>query len=126
MNGPRRAVRTFGVDFRAGRRFDLGHRGRMIAVCMGDENMADGLVAHGIEEGRDMGVVVRAGIEDRDRAAPDNVTHRTFERERARIIGDHRAHARRHGFHGVGFEIEGLVEGDVVAHAGPYRAWAGR
>ena len=89
----------------------------MIAMGMGDENVRDGFAAHGIEQRRDMGIVIGAGIEDRDFAAADDVTHRALEGERARIIGDHRAHAGRDLRHRVGLEIESLVERDVVAHA---------
>src|ERR1700720_2326176 len=63
-----------------------------------------------------MGVVIGTGIEDRDRAAADDVTHRALEGERARIIGDHGTHPRRDLGDAVGLEIESLVERDVVAH----------
>ena len=96
MQRPRQPVRALREYLGAGRRLHLGRRRRMIAVGMGDENMGDGFAAHGIEQRRDMGVVVGAGIEDRDLAAADDVAHRTLEGERARIIGDDGAHARRH------------------------------
>ena len=110
-------VRPLRVDCRAGRRLDLRHRRRMIAMSVGDENMGDGLVAHGIEQRSDMGVVIGAGIEDRHFAAADDVAHRALEGERARIVGHHGADAGRHLACGVGLEIERFVEGDVVAHA---------
>ena len=89
----------------------------MIAVRVGDENMGDGLAAHGVKQRPDMRIVVGAGIEDRDFAAADDVTHRALEGERAGIVGDQRAHARRDLFGLAGHEIEGLVERNVVAHA---------
>ena len=82
------AVRALGVNRRAGRRLDLGHGRRMIAVGMGDENVGDGFAAHGVEQRGDMGVVVRPGIDDRDLAAADDVAHRALEGERAGIVGD--------------------------------------
>ena len=81
---PRRPVRAFGEDRGAGRGLDPGHRRRMIAMGVGDEDVGHGLAAHRVEQRRDMGVVVRAGIEDRDFAAADDVAHRALEGERAR------------------------------------------
>ena len=117
MQRPGEPVRAFGENFCAGRRLDLGHRRRMVAMGVGDEDVRHGLAAHRIEQRRDMGVVVRAGIEDRHLAAADDVADRALEGERARIVGGHRAHQRRHLFHRVGLEIERLVERDVVGHA---------
>ena len=65
MQRPRRTVRTLGIDRRAGLGLDLGHRRRMIAMGVGDENVGHGLAAHGVEQSGDMGVVVGAGIDDR-------------------------------------------------------------
>ena len=92
----------------------------MIAMGMGDENVADGFAAHGVEQRRDMRVVVGAGIEDRHFAAADDVAHRAFEGERAGIVGHDRADARRDLAHRVGREVERLVEGDVLGHAALY------
>ena len=84
---------------------------------VGDENVRHGFAAHRVEQRRDMGVVVGAGIEDRHLAAADDVADGTLERERTGIVGRHRAHQRRHLFHPVGLEMERLVERDVVGHA---------
>jgi hypothetical protein len=117
MQRPRQPVRALRVNLGPGRRFDFRHRRRMVAMGVGDENMGDGLAAHGVKQRGDMGVVVGPGIEDRDFAAADDVAHRAFEGERAGIIGDDRADTRRNLAHPVGFEIEGLIEGNVVVHA---------
>ena len=90
----------------------------MIAMGMGDEDVRDRLAAHGIEQRRDMGVIVGAWVEDRNLAAADNVADRAREGERTGIVGDDRPYVRRHLFRSTGQEIEGLVVGDVVAHAG--------
>ena len=118
MQRPRRAMRAFSVDGGAGRRLDLGHGRRMVAVGVGDEYLGDGLAAHGVEQGGDMGIVVRPRIEDRDFAAADDVAHRPLEGERSRIVGDNGAHARRHFRSLARHEIERLVVADVVTHAG--------
>ena len=116
MQRPRQPVRTLRENLGSGRRLDLRHRRRMIAMGVGDENMRDGLAAHGVKQRGDMGIVVGAGIEDRDFAAADDVAHRALERERSGIIGDHRADLRRNLAYPVGLKVECLIEGDVVAH----------
>ena len=110
-------VRPLRENFGAGRRLDLGHRRRMVAMSVGDEDVRHRLAAHRVEQRRDMGIVVGAGIEDRHLAATDDVADRALERERAGIVGRHRTYERRHLFCLVGLEIERLVERDVVGHA---------
>ena len=109
MERPRRPVRAFGIDLGAGRRLHLRHGGGVVAMGVGDEDVGDRFAAHGVEQRRDMGVVVGTGIDDRHLAAADDVADRAFEGERARIIGDHRAHARRYFLGAAGHEIEGFV-----------------
>ena len=116
MQGPRGAVRAFGIDRGAGRRLDRRHRRRMVAVGVGDENMRHRLVAHGLEQRGDMGGIVRAGIDDGDAAAADDVAHRALEGERPGIVRHHAAYAGHRLVHGVGREFEIFVEGDVVGH----------
>ncbi len=111
------AVRSLCVHRGAGRGLDLRHRRRMVAMRMGDEDVRDRLAAHGIEQRRDVGVVVGAGVKDRDLAAADDVADRACEGERAGIVGHDRPHVRRDLFRSAGYEIEALVIGDVVAHA---------
>ena len=48
----------------------------MVAVGVGHENMGDGLALHGIEQGGDMRLVERAGIDDGDLPAADDVGDR--------------------------------------------------
>ena len=49
MQWPRGAVRPFGIDRRAGRCLDRGHRRRVVAMGVGDENVRHGFATHGIE-----------------------------------------------------------------------------
>ena len=117
MQRPRGAVRAFGIDGGAGRRLDRRHRRRMVAVGVGDEDRRHRLVAHGVEQRADVALVGRAGIDDGDLAAADDVAHRALEGERPRIVGHHAADAGHRLVHRVGGEIEIFVEGDVVGHA---------
>ena len=117
-SGTRGAVRTFGIDGGAGRGLDRGHRRRMVAVGVGDEDRRHRLVAHGVEQGADVALVGRARIDDRDLAAADDVAHRALEGERSRIVRHHAADAGHGLVHGVGGEVEVFVEGDVVGHGG--------
>src|SRR5262245_36662584 len=55
---------------------DRPHRGRMIAVGMGYENVGDGLAAHRSEQRIDVGRIVRSGIDDRDLTSANDVTDR--------------------------------------------------
>ena len=82
----------------------------MVAMGVGDEDVRHRLAAHGVQERRNMGVIVGAGIEDGDIAAADDVADRAFEGERAGIIGGNRPHAGRHLGRLVGHKIESLVE----------------
>ena len=60
---PRGPMRPFGQHRAPVAALIARHRRRMIAMGMGDEDMRDGLAAHGIEQRRDMRLVVA----DRDR-----------------------------------------------------------
>ena len=90
----------------------------MIAMGVGDEDRRHRLIAHGVEQRTDVALVGRPGIDDGDLAAADDVAHRALEGERPRIIRHHAADARHRLVHGVGGEIEILVEGDIVGHIG--------
>ena len=116
FEGTRGAVRSFGQNQGPGRRLDPGDRGGMIAVSVRHENMGDGFTAHGVEQGGDVRLVERPGIDDRDLAAADDVGHRSFEREWSGVVGEYPPHARRGLRHGFGRQVEAPVEGNVVAH----------
>ena len=88
---------------------------------MRHEDMGDGFSAHRIEQGRDMRLVERTGIDDRDVAAADDIGQGPLEREWTRIIGEQPPHAGCDLLHGIGRKVETLIEGNVVAHA--YRPW---
>ena len=90
----------------------------MIAVGVGDEDRRHCLVAHRVKQSADVTLVGRTRIDDSDLAAADDVAHRALEGERPRIIGHHAADAGNRLVHGVGDEIEILVEGNVVGHGG--------
>ena len=85
---------------------------------VGDDDMGHRLAAHRVEQRIDVPLVERAGIDDRDLAAPDDVAQRPLEGERARIVDEDAPHARHDLLDDAGSEIEGAVEGDVVSHEG--------
>src|SRR5258708_10730853 len=107
-------MRALGIDGGAGRSLDPRGIRRVVAVGMGDQDMRHGLAPHRIEQRRRMGFVVGAGIDDRDLAAADDITHRAGEGERARIIAEDPPHARTDFFGHAGFSGEIAVERDVV------------
>ena len=83
--------------------------------------------AYGVEQRADVSGVVRAGVDDGDLAAADDVAHGALEGERPRIIGHHAAQAGHRLVHSAGGEIEIFVEGDVVGHgARTHGGWRGR
>jgi len=117
MEGARRAVRAFGEDQSAGCRLDPRDRWRMVAMGMGHEDMGDGFPAHGVEKGRDVRFIERAGVDDRDPAATDDVGHRPLEREWPGIVGEQPPHPRHHLLHCFRRKVETAIERDVSAHA---------
>jgi hypothetical protein len=88
----------------------------MIAVRMGDKDVGDRFAADGLEQGRDMGGIVRARIDYRDLPAANDVTDRPLKRVRARIVGGNRPHSRHYLLDLIGCEAETLIERDVVIH----------
>ena len=113
----RGAMRPFGEHHGPGRRLDSRHRGGMIPMRMRHEDMGDGFPAYRIEQGRNVRLVERTGIDDRNVALADDVGQGPLERERARIVGEHPAHPGRDLIDDVGRKVEALIEGNVVAHA---------
>ena len=91
----------------------------MVAVGVRDEDVRDGLAAHGRKQRLDMGRRVRARIDDRDLAAADDVAAGAGEGVGAGIVGDDPAHERAHREAGAGADREVEVEGEVV------RTWVG-
>src|SRR5204863_2368408 len=69
----RGTMRAFGIDRRAGRLLEPRGVRRMVAVGVGDEDMAHRLAADSIEQRSRMRLVVRTGIDDRDVALADDV-----------------------------------------------------
>ena len=88
-------------------------------MCVCDEDMRDGLAAHGIEQRRDVSRIVRSRIDDRDLAAPDDVADRALEGEWSRVVGNDAANAWSDFFGAAGLELKNLVVRNVVSHAGP-------
>ena len=111
---PRGAMRALGIDRGAGGRLDPRGVRRMVAVGMGDENMRDGLAAHGVEQRGCVGLVIGTGIDDRDIASADDVAHRAGEGERRRVVAEHAANAGAHLVDDAGFQGKIAVERDVV------------
>src|SRR5690349_12654132 len=71
--GPRRPMRTLCIDGSAGRLLDPAGVGRMVAMGVGDEDVGDGLPAHGVEQRFRMRLTVRTGIDDGDLILSEDV-----------------------------------------------------
>ena len=113
---PRGAVRPAADDPGAGRRLEQRHRRGMVAMCVGDDDMAHRLTADGGEQSLDMGGIVRARIDDRHGAAPDDISAGAGEGHRTAIAGDDAADQRRERRDLAGRCRRGPVEFDLVGH----------
>ena len=78
-------------DRRARPRLQDRGAGGMVAVGMGDDDVANPLALDGREEGVDMGFVRRARIDDRDFAGADDVAARAGEGVGRGVAGDEAA-----------------------------------
>ena len=86
---------------------------RVVVVGVRYQHVGDGLPGGGANERVDVGGVGRAGIDDGDVAAPDDVGAGAVERERARISGHHAPDQRRQLRHRAVLELQLAPEGDV-------------
>src|SRR5260221_12713053 len=77
----RGAMGSFGENDGAGRGLEPRHRGGMIAMGVGDENVGDGFPANGLEKRGDMRGIERPGIDDGDLSAADDIGDGPLERE---------------------------------------------
>src|SRR5690606_21135486 len=94
---PCRTVRTLGKNGRPGKFRKPPRQRRMIAVGMGDENVADGLPARRLKQGLKMRLVLGPGIDDGERAlTADDVGVRAVKGEWARVVRGDPPYARRH------------------------------
>ena len=111
---PRMTVRPFGQHDGAGGCFQRRRVRRMIAMGVRDENMRDGFTLHRIENGGDVGGVFRAGIDNRDLAAPDDVAVGALEREWTGIVAQDAPHARTALDRLAGQLIESFIEWNIL------------
>src|SRR5215210_1628755 len=86
----------------------------MVAMRMSDENMRHRLAAHRVQQRRDMGIILRAGIDNGDAALPDDVAHRAFEGERTGIVAENPPHPGYHLLDVAGRKLQHLVKRNVV------------
>jgi hypothetical protein len=86
----------------------------MVAVGVGDEDVGHGLAAHRIEQRGCVRFVVGTGVDDRDVALADDITHRAGEGKRRRVIAEDAAHAGPHFIDSAGLQRKIAVERDVV------------
>ncbi len=111
---PRGAMRSLGIDRRAGGGLDPRGVRRVVAVGMGDQNMRHGLATHGIEQRLGVRLIVGTGIDDRDLALAHDVADRAGEGERARIVAQDAPHAGAGFVDDARLKREIAVERDVV------------
>ncbi len=76
--------------------------------------MAHGLAAHGIEQRRGVGGIVRSGVDDGDLTLTDDVAHRAGKSEGARIVAENTPHAGSHRIDHAGLQRKIAIERDIV------------
>ena len=89
----------------------------MVGVGVGDEDVADLLVADGGEERVDVGFVRRAGVDDGNLAAPHDERRSTEERVRTRVLGHDPTDAGQHLIADAVGDLQRTVE--LEAHDPP-------
>ena len=82
-------VRAEAVGFGAARLFQVARGGRMVAVGVGDQQVAHCFTLKGAQQRIDMAAEVRPGVDHRHLAAPDNISAGAVKGERPGIVGDH-------------------------------------
>ncbi len=95
-HGARRPVRAAAEDRGAGRGGKRPGAGRVVAVGVGDEDRVDRFAVEGGEQGRPVLRMVRAGIDHRDAAVPDDVGAGAALGEGPGIRADQPPDQRRH------------------------------
>src|SRR5450759_4558513 len=90
--------------------------------------MRHGLIAHGVKQRRGVLLIVGAGIDNRDLALADDVTHRAREGEGARVVAENPPYARADLVGYAGLKRKIAIERDIVVggHGNSYLALAGR
>ena len=112
----RRAVCPLCNGRGAGRGLDRLRGGGMIAMGMGDDDMADALAPHRVEDGRNVRGIVRPRIDDGHGAAAHDVGACAGEGKRRGVRRHDAPDKRRHLIEAAGRDIEAAVESDIVAH----------
>jgi hypothetical protein len=83
--GAERRVRRAAHDRRSGERSNLGSQRRMVGMGVGDEHRLDRPPADRLQETLQMRLIIRAGIDDRQRMVADQIAVGAVESEWPRI-----------------------------------------
>ena len=122
----RRPVGAGADDRRAGRRAERRRRRRMVAMGMGDEDVADAPSLRRAQQRFDMRRVDRAGIDDRHLLAADDVTAGPGRGEGRGIVGDDPSHQRRDLGRLAGRRLDRPLEDEFVVRCPGHRRLAHR
>ena len=88
----------------------------MIAVAVRDKNVGDALASRGGRDRRQMGLVVRARVDDRNGPAPDDIGVRAEERVGAWVVRHHAANSRRDLLGHPIIDSQIAIEGEFRRH----------
>jgi hypothetical protein len=105
-------VTSIGKDRGGGDRLQALSKRRVVAMAMGDHDVAHRLAADRRKERLEMIVVVRAGVDDRHVAVADDVADRSGERVRAGVAAHDAAHQAAHWLRRAVGHVEVAFEGE--------------
>ena len=106
------AVAAEAVGLRVAPRTEQPAARRMIHVRVRDQHVGDGLAGGSAQDGIDVCGIRRARVDHSHVAAAHDVGASAVERERAWVLGDDPAHARRNAGHLAVLEIELAAKGN--------------
>ena len=98
----RRRIRRAAGDDRSRRLLQRARRRGMVAMRVGDEDVAQPFALDRLEQGVEMARIGRARIDDRDVAAADDIGAGSLIGEGTRIGGDQASQERRDAFRSIG------------------------
>src|SRR5579885_1292296 len=88
----------------------------MVAVAVGNQDVGETLALEGLGDRFEVGLVVGAGIDDRNPAAADEIGIGAEKGIRPGIVGDDAADARRNLFGHAVIDIDVTIEGKLRRH----------
>ena len=108
--------RTEAQDLAAERFLKRARAVAMVAMAMGDEDVADALALGRVGDCLDVPLIVGSRIDDSDVSAADEIGVGAEERVRRGVVGDDAANSGRHLFGDPVMHVNAAIEGKFRRH----------